>query len=97
MDSVMGQHRAAINRYPTPGRATWRRQDVSCRAVGSREAAKELMKIVGDTDRGMATTVQQKAAIEKCVGKLQEMGEGRKTTGLEMSAVWKMVWTTEKV
>eukprot|EP00210_Caulerpa_lentillifera_P006866 g6563.t1 len=64
--------------------------------TGSKGILKELVKIVEDTNRGLDVTSVQKERIGDYVMKLQELGEGQTTTGDQMSATWKMLWTTEK-
>ena len=63
----------------------------------ARPVVEELRRLVQDTNRGRNTTPVQKNAILKCVDKLQTYGEGKKTTGLDSTATWQMLWTTEKV
>lgn len=70
---------------------------VECRVTRSRATIGELLKIVEDTNRGLQTTESQRRAIDQCVEELQRENEDSVTTGQEMSATWKMLWTTEKV
>lgn len=78
---------------------TWRRSaplHAVGKPTGSKEVVKELVKIVEDTDRGLDVTSAQRKMIEEYVDRLQELGEGQITTGEQMAATWRMLWTTEK-
>ncbi|GMH32851.1 hypothetical protein BSKO_00685 [Bryopsis sp. KO-2023] len=60
------------------------------------ELREELLTAIEGTDRGLATSYEQQSAIFAVVDKLVEVGKGTVTTGEELSATWKLAWTTEK-
>ena len=67
------------------------------RASGDALAARDrLLDAVEGTRRGAATTPAARAAIEEAVDELERLGKGETYTGAELSAAWRLVWTTEK-
>lgn len=82
---------------PSPQLCPKPRPPYRLRALNSPvESISELMQVVQETDRGMKVDSEQRRKIEECVRRLEELQEGVETTGIEMSATWKMLWTTEK-
>ena len=67
------------------------------RKVAKTDQASKLLELVGDTQLGSATSPELKAEILEAVEELCALQGGQATTGPELSATWKMAWTTEKV
>ena len=63
-----------------------------CTAAESR-----LLAAIEGTDRGLNTTKEQKAEILDAVEALAGLGRGSVSTGSNISATWRLIWTTEKV
>jgi hypothetical protein len=82
-----------------------RRARVSARAFGlpdlfnqsTKKDTKELLKLLDDTERGLKSNAAQTKEILEVVDRLKSGSEGTTTTGSNLSATWKLLWTTEKV
>eukprot|EP00241_Pyramimonas_parkeae_P021690 CAMPEP_0114304266 /NCGR_PEP_ID=MMETSP0059-20121206/15690_1 /TAXON_ID=36894 /ORGANISM="Pyramimonas parkeae, Strain CCMP726" /LENGTH=255 /DNA_ID=CAMNT_0001427343 /DNA_START=62 /DNA_END=830 /DNA_ORIENTATION=+ len=60
-----------------------------------RQAKRELFELVDGGGRGLGQNKKDRAAIEERIDIL-ETCQVRPTTGPDLSAVWELVWTTEK-
>ena len=54
------------------------------------------MDLCRETERGTQTSAAQLSAIQAAVDDLAQQGAGSVTTGPDLSATWRLVWTTEK-
>lgn len=68
------------------------------RRMSREEAAvSRLLIAVEGSERGLSGDEQQRAEIMAAVEELKELGSGSTTTGAaELSATWRLLWTTEK-
>ncbi len=62
-------------------------------------AVKELLSALEGTERGLSASTAQQATVFACVEELREQkkGEGGRSPGGELSATWRLLYTTEKV
>mmetsp|Transcript_11414 Transcript_11414/g.27086 ORF Transcript_11414/g.27086 Transcript_11414/m.27086 type:complete len:222 (+) Transcript_11414:92-757(+) len=70
-----------------------------CRALshlGRRELVLELLDAVSNTERGLNCSAGKLIEIEELVTDLTSLQTGQPTTGNDLSATWKLLWTTEK-
>lgn len=72
-----------------------KRASVACSAVKDR--VKSIMDLCATTDRGVTTSAETKNAILAEVKELCAQTGDVETTGTDLSATWKLIWTTEKV
>jgi hypothetical protein len=56
----------------------------------------DLIQMTADTDRGASTSPQQRDRIMKAVDALKQIQAGRPTTGSDLDATWKLLWSSEK-
>ncbi|CAG9467438.1 unnamed protein product [Pedinophyceae sp. YPF-701] len=59
-------------------------------------ALSDVLDAIEGTDRGLATTKEQRKQIEDAVQQLYDEAQGKKTNGKDLSATWKLLWTSEK-
>lgn len=59
-------------------------------------AESRLLSAIESTQSGLNTSATQREDIMNAVSELEELGRGSVTTGSELSATWKLLWTTEK-
>lgn len=57
----------------------------------------KLLEAVKGTKRGLSTSKEQASSISSVVESLQELWLDKPTTTSELSATWRLLWTTEKV
>ena len=65
--------------------------------VAKVDKASKLLELVSGTQLGSATSPELKAEILEAVEELCTLQGETATTGPDLSATWKMAWTTEKV
>jgi hypothetical protein len=56
-----------------------------------------LLSSIEGADRGLGNSAEQREAVLAAAAELAELGRGATTTGSDLSATWKLLWTTEKV
>lgn len=68
------------------------------RRLSREEAAvSRLLAAIEGCERGLTGNEEQRAEIMAAVEELRELGSGSTTTGAdELSATWRLLWTTEK-
>jgi len=59
-------------------------------------AESRLLSAIEGTQSGLNTSATQREDILNAVSELEELGRGLVTTSHELSATWKLLWTTEK-
>ncbi|XP_024176013.1 probable plastid-lipid-associated protein 11, chloroplastic isoform X1 [Rosa chinensis] len=73
---------------------------ITCSSVTSqsRLAKQDLLALIADQDRGLKTQTDptKRASIIKAIDALAHLGNGTVTTGSDLSATWRLLWTTEK-
>ncbi|XP_062000492.1 probable plastid-lipid-associated protein 11, chloroplastic isoform X3 [Rosa rugosa] len=73
---------------------------ITCSSVTaqSRLAKQDLLALIADQDRGLKTQTDptKRASIIKAIDALADLGNGTVTTGGDLSATWRLLWTTEK-
>ncbi|XP_050386323.1 probable plastid-lipid-associated protein 11, chloroplastic isoform X3 [Argentina anserina] len=73
---------------------------ITCSSVAaqSRLAKQDLLSLIADQDRGLKTQADpaRRAAIIDAIDALADLGKGTVTTGTDLSATWRLLWTTEK-
>lgn len=57
----------------------------------------DLIELTADTNRGANTSPQQQERILKAVDALEKAQAGRPTTGRNVDATWRLLWSTEQV
>ncbi len=62
-----------------------------------KKAVVELKDLLKDTARGVKSSPAQTKQILEVVERLKSGAQGTTTTGSNLSATWKLLWTTEKV
>ena len=60
-------------------------------------ALQKVLDLCAPCERGASTSDDARAAILDAVAALKASSPAQVTTGKELSATWKLVWTTEKV
>ena len=65
--------------------------------VAKVDQASKLLELVSDTQLGSDTPPELKVEILEAVEQLCALQGETATTGPDLSATWKMAWTTEKV
>lgn len=56
----------------------------------------DLIELTADTNRGAESSPQQRERILKAVDALEKSQAGRPTTGRDVDATWRLLWSTEK-
>mmetsp|Transcript_15117 Transcript_15117/g.47017 ORF Transcript_15117/g.47017 Transcript_15117/m.47017 type:complete len:143 (-) Transcript_15117:470-898(-) len=101
----------AAHARPLPPRAGRRRRRGqkrrACRTIPAAAAAavpgseahaarERLLAAAAGTRRGAATPPSARQALDEAIETLCRLGEGQVYTGEDLSAAWRLVWTTEK-
>ena len=60
-------------------------------------AIQKILDLCAPCERGASTSDDARAAILNAVTALKASSPAPVTTGKELSATWKLIWTTEKV
>lgn len=64
---------------------------------GRRNAAESrLLKAIENTERGLVVSPSSRQEISDAVDELEDIGQDTVTTGRDLSATWKLLYTTEK-
>lgn len=59
-------------------------------------ASQALLTALEGSDRGITTSSTARAEIEAAVQALEQLQGSEPTTGVELSATWELLWTTER-
>jgi len=71
------------------------KQSTKQQAPARPPAVEQLLAAIEGTERGLATSKQQREEILAAAAELEAAGADSSTTGVaELSATWKLVWTT---
>lgn len=65
--------------------------------IATSGAVDDILAAVEGSERGCRTSRSQRARINAALGVLEEAGDNTRPISKELSATWKLVWTTEKV
>ena len=60
-------------------------------------AVQRLLSSIEGADRGLGNSPEQREEVLAAAAELARLGGGTTTTGSDLSATWKLLWTTEKV
>ena len=52
-----------------------------------------LLSSIEGADRGLGNSAEQREAVLAAAAELAELGRGATTTGSDLSATWKLLWT----
>eukprot|EP01025_Chloroclados_australasicus_P011676 TRINITY_DN15130_c0_g3_i2.p2 TRINITY_DN15130_c0_g3~~TRINITY_DN15130_c0_g3_i2.p2 ORF type:complete len:225 (+),score=8.98 TRINITY_DN15130_c0_g3_i2:81-677(+) len=70
---------------------------IQCSSVQTTQALKKsLLQKVKGSKRGLLGSANLKQEIEQDIQELAKLQQNKITTGIELSAQWKLIWTTEK-
>ena len=70
---------------------------LTSKSQGRRNAAESrLLKAIESSERGLTVSPSSRQTILDAVNELEDIGRGTVTTGSELSATWRLLYTTEK-
>ncbi|KAJ4955133.1 hypothetical protein NE237_011916 [Protea cynaroides] len=99
--AISSKLRVSTTRKSNPLRSHQRLTLITASSTRTDEATlakNDLIELISGEERGVKTerNPSKRSKIIKAVDAMEVLGKGSVTTGLSLSATWRMLWTTEK-